>query len=132
MYHPRNDRLLSYARELRSTMTKEERTLWHRFLKSYPLRFRRQEIIGNYIADFYCAAAKLVIELDGSQHFAPGQQLRDAVRTVYPGDLGLTVLRIPNNAVNCDLPAVCAQIEETVRARTGEPEEETPGGRRMD
>ena len=117
MYHPRNNQLLSYARELRKEMTKEERTLWYQFLKSYPLRFRRQEIIGDYIADFYCARAKLVIELDGSQHYEDGQLLRDAVRTVYLNELGLTVLRIPNNAVKRDLRAVCDYIEEAVKAR---------------
>jgi very-short-patch-repair endonuclease len=65
----RNDQLLGSARTLRKNMTKEERHLWFDFLREFPVRFRRQEIIGSYIADFYCAKARLVVELDGSQHY---------------------------------------------------------------
>ena len=127
MYHARNDQLLSNARELRKEMTKEEKTLWYQYLRNYPLRFRRQEIIGSYIADFYCARAKLVIELDGSQHYEDAQRLRDAIRTERLSELGLTVLRIPNNAVNLNLRGVCDCIDETVRALAGETPQ-SPGG----
>ena len=68
---PRNRMLLDNAKELRKSLTKEERHLWYDYLSRYPVRFTRQKIIGGYIADFYCDAAKLVIELDGSQHFTP-------------------------------------------------------------
>ena len=64
-----NPALLSPARELRKNMTKEERHLWYDFLRTYPVKFTKQKIIGNYIVDFYCAKAGLVIELDGSQHY---------------------------------------------------------------
>ena len=57
------------AKQLRKEMTKEERHLWYDFLRSYPVRFSRQKVLGKYIADFYSAEAKLVIELDGSQHY---------------------------------------------------------------
>ena len=67
--HSRNGDLLHNARSLRKSMTREERRLWFDFLHGYPVRFRRQEIFGNYIADFYCPDARLVIELDGSQHY---------------------------------------------------------------
>ena len=63
-----NKQLVPLAKQLRKEMTKEERHLWYDFLRSYPVRFSRQKVLGKYIADFYCAEAKLVIELDGSQH----------------------------------------------------------------
>ena len=59
------------AQNLRKQMTKEERHLWYDFLKSYPVQFKRQYAIGAYIIDFYCFQAKLIIELDGSQHVEP-------------------------------------------------------------
>ena len=64
-----NKQLVPLAKQLRKEMTKEERHLWYDFLRSYPVRFSRQKVLGKYIADFYCAEAKLVIELDGSQHY---------------------------------------------------------------
>lgn len=68
---PRNKNLLGHARTLRKEMTKEERHLWYDFLRRHPLKFYRQKTIGDYIVDFYCDRAKLVIELDGSQHYEP-------------------------------------------------------------
>ena len=64
-------------------MTKEERHLWFDFLRKYPVRFLRQKILGNYIVDFYCASAGVVIEIDGSQHFTADAEERNAVRTEY-------------------------------------------------
>ena len=64
-----NPSLTERAQTLRKNMTKEERRLWYEYLRNYPYRFRRQITFGNYILDFYCAAAKLAIELDGSQHY---------------------------------------------------------------
>ncbi|MGN0629630.1 MAG: endonuclease domain-containing protein [Oscillospiraceae bacterium] len=92
----RNEEMLSRARALRKNMTGEERRLWFCFLKNYPVRFRRQEIIGGYIADFYCRAAKLVIELDGSQHYSDEGILKDRIRTGRIEERGITVMRIPN------------------------------------
>ena len=69
MQIPKNNALLDNARRLRREMTPQERRLWYQFLRSYPVKIYKQRIIGNYIADFYCASAKLVIEIDGSQHF---------------------------------------------------------------
>lgn len=63
-----NKQLVPFARRLRKEMTREERRLWHDFLRSCPVRFSRQKVLGNYIVDFYSAEAKLVIEVDGSQH----------------------------------------------------------------
>ena len=111
MDYKHNKNLVPYAKELRKNMTKEERHLWYDFLRSHPLRFIRQKIIGNYIADFYCAKAQLVIELDGSQHYSPKEQLKDALRTSFLEEYGITVLRFPNNAVTENFRGVCEYID---------------------
>ena len=64
-----NTKLTTNARTLRKHMTKEERHLWYDFLRKYPVRFLRQKVIDNYIVDFYCHDARIIIELDGSQHY---------------------------------------------------------------
>ena len=69
MQSKHNKQLVPLARALRKNMTKEERRLWYDFLRDYPVRFSRQKVLGRYIADFYSAEAKLIIELDGSQHY---------------------------------------------------------------
>lgn len=106
-----NPALTQYARELRKNMTREEKQLWYQFLRSHPLRFLRQKVIDNYIADFYCHDARLVIELDGSQHYETQGLLRDQIRTERMEQRGLTVLRIPNNAVRNNFDGVCAYID---------------------
>jgi len=93
-------------------MTKEERHLWYDYLKLLPITVRRQKVIGTYIVDFYIAEAKLVIELDGSQHFEESGQEKDAQRDAYLESLGLTVLRIPNNAVTENFRGVCEKISQ--------------------
>ena len=75
-----NYRLTGNAKALRKNMTKEERHLWYDFLKTLPFTINRQKVIGMYIVDFYCAEAKLVIELDGSQHYSDGGQQTDKKR----------------------------------------------------
>ena len=112
-----NGELVPLARELRRNMTPEERRLWYDFLRSYPVRFTRQKIIENYIADFYCAAAALVIELDGSQHYEEAGREKDRIRTEHIEKFGLTVLRIPNNEVHSNFRGVCEYIDEAVMAR---------------
>lgn len=98
-------------------MTKEERRLWYCFLREYPIRFYRQKILGKYIVDFYCAEAKLVIELDGSQHYEPVNQELDKKRTDFLREYGLYVIRIPNNSVNNEFDAVCTYIDHEVKKR---------------
>ena len=66
---PRNKKLKGFSRALRKNATPQESRLWYQFLRTYPVRFNRQRIIGNYIVDFYCDKAKLIVELDGSQHY---------------------------------------------------------------
>ena len=100
------------AQELRKNATKEERRLWYEFLKEHPLHFHRQKILGCYIVDFYCPAAKLVIELDGSQHYEEQGILYDRQRTDYlTKDRGLRVLRFTNLEICSDFEAVCDAID---------------------
>lgn len=96
-------------------MTKEERHLWYDFLRSYPVRFSRQKVLGKYIADFYCAEAKLVIELDGSQHYEDRNIKKDADRTAFLEGYGLRVIRIPNNDVGRNFCGVCEYIDGSVK-----------------
>ena len=105
------------AKALRKNMTKEERHLWYDFLKDYPVRFLRQKVIDDYIVDFYCHAARLVIELDGSQHYEPAEQEKDAARTEKIQSRGLLIMRIPNNAVFENFSGVCEYIDRLVRNR---------------
>ena len=91
-----NSKLKSRAQDLRKNMTKEERRLWYEYLSKYPYRFRRQVTCGRFILDFYCAAVKLAIELDGSQHYTPQGQDYDSERTAFfgkPGDSGFAVFQ---------------------------------------
>ena len=101
-------------------MTKEERKLWYRFLRLYPVRFYRQKVLGKYIADFYCAKAKLAIELDGSQHYEEKGQEKDAFRTQYLEGYDLEVLRIANNQLTENFEGVCTYIDCVVKQRIGE------------
>ena len=91
-------------------MTKEERKLWYEFLKELPVNVNRQKVLGSYIVDFYCASAKLVIELDGSQHYELPNMEQDAERDQYLNSLGLTVLRYTNLEVSQNFRGVCEDI----------------------
>lgn len=113
----RNGELVSRARELRRDMTKEERRLWFDYLRTYPVRFSRQKVLGRYIADFYCAQAGLVLELDGSQHYEPEEQEKDAQRTAYLEKYSIHVVRIPNNEVMGNFRGVCEYIDSLVKQR---------------
>ncbi len=110
-----NAGLVSRARQLRKEMTKEERHLWYDYLRSYPNRFTRQKILGHYIADFYCAEAGIVIELDGSQHYEDENMVKDAERTAFLEGYGLKVIRIPNNEVSGNFYSVCEYIDSVVK-----------------
>ena len=111
----KNQKLTPRAREMRKSQTKEENLLWYRFLRKYPHRFRRQYVIGNYIADFFCHRAKLVVELDGSQHYSSQEMDYDAKRTSYLESKGLKVLRFSNRDLLRQFDAVCAAIDQTVK-----------------
>ena len=98
------------ARNLRKNMTRQERHLWYDFLCDLPVRFRRQKQFGEYIVDFYCSSAKLVIELDGMQHFDEEGVKKDNVRDAYLESLGLRVMRIGNHEIDTDFDNVCTAI----------------------
>jgi len=111
---PRNKNLKLKSNILRKNTTKQENRLWYDFLKKHNLQFYRQRIIGNYIVDFYCDKAKLVVELDGSQHFEDENAEYDNLRTEYLKALGLCVLRFSNKDIDDKFKAVCLSIDETI------------------
>ncbi len=118
MQYKHNTHLVPLAKTLRNNMTPEENELWYKFLRLYPVKFLRQKIIGKYVADFYCAKAKLVVELDGSQHNTPEGVKYDMIRTEFLQQFDLLVLRIPNSMIHKDFKAVCAYIDDLVKNRT--------------
>ena len=110
-------KLTSRAQQLRRNMTKEERRLWYEYLRTYPYQFRRQVAVGNYILDFYCAAARLAVELDGSQHFSEAGWKYDQNRTADLENRGILVIRFSNTEVLRNLSGVCRQIDMAIANR---------------
>ena len=110
----KNGKLTALSQTLRRNMTREERHLWYDFLKNQPVIFKRQKVIGNYIVDFFCAEAKLVIELDGSQHYNDAGKAADMVRDQYLKDKGLTVLRYSNLEIAENFAGVCTEIRNHI------------------
>ena len=121
MQSKHNKQLVPLAIQLRKEMTKEERHLWYDFLRSYPVRFSRQKILGKFIVDFYSAEAKLVIELDGSQHYEHDNAQKDSERTEFLRGYGLKVIRIPNNEISRNFRGVCDCIDTAVRQSLSQP-----------
>ena len=113
----KNNQLLGQARKLRRDMTPQERKLWYLFLRTYPLKIYKQRIIDSYIVDFYCAKAKLVIEIDGSQHYSQEGQEHDQRRSEALERYGIQVLRLSNREVNTEFDAVCQMIHQTIQDR---------------
>ena len=118
----KNNDMLDVARRLRREMTPQEQRLWYVFLRKYPVKFYKQRIIESFIVDFYCADARLVIELDGSQHYEDKGIKYDAERTKFLEQNGLTVVRIPNNEINRNFDGVCEYLDSVLksRCRTGD------------
>ena len=114
---PYDKALISKAKTLRKQATPQENLLWYCFLRDYPVRFQRQKTIGHYIVDFYCHKARLVVEIDGSQHYEPQKRENDAQRTAVLEHAGLKVLRYSNREINLEFQAVCRQIDYIVRER---------------
>ncbi len=110
-----NSKLTGNAKALRKNMTKEERHLWYDFLKSLPVTVNRQKVIGNYIVDFYIASSKLVIELDGSQHYEDIGIETDTKRDEFLSNLGIKVLRYSNSDVNQRFESICQDILNHLR-----------------
>ena len=111
-----NKQNISLAKNLRKNMTPWERKLWYLYLRSYPVRFQRQKEIGNYIVDFYCAKAKLVIELDGGGHYTTEQAEKDNRRTKELESMNLNVIRICNLDIGRNFDGVCNYIDLTVKS----------------
>lgn len=111
---PYDSRLKSNSRILRSNMTDAEQKLWQRLRRKQinGWQFYRQKPLGTYIVDFYCAAAHLVIEIDGSQHYEPEHQQADRLRDEYLTGLGLRVLRFDNRQVLLEMEAVVECISK--------------------
>ena len=113
-----NGTLTPNAKTLRKSMTKEERHLWYDFLKALPVTVHRQKVLGNYIVDFYIASAKIVIELDGSQHYESDHQQKDLQRDAYLRQNGYKVLRYSNADINQRFPEVCQDIFNHINKET--------------
>ena len=117
MKHFYNGDLNFIAKKLRRQMTKQERHLWYDFLRSYSIKVYRQRVIDNYVADFYCPAAKLVIELDGGQHYDDAKMIEDEHRSAIIKQYGIQVVRIPNNEVDNNFDNVCTYLDSVVKER---------------
>ena len=111
MNQSNNPKLRSNAQALRKNMTKEERRLWYDFLRGLPVTVNRQKVVGGYILDFYCASAKIAIELDGSQHYKDENREYDKDRDRFLAGKGIKVLRYSNADVNRNFTAVCEDIQ---------------------
>ena len=114
---PRNKKLKGFSRALRNNATEQENRLWYQFLRKYPVRFNRQRVIGDYIVDFYCDKAKLIVDLDVSQHFEKTGKSKDTERDAYLESLSLKVLRFSNSDINENFYEVCTVIDNTVQER---------------
>ena len=110
-----NKENIPLAKVLRKNMTPWERKIWYDFLRNYPVRFQRQKAIGNYIADFYCAKARLVIELDDGGHYTPEQAEKDEQRTYDLSAMNLTVARICNLDIDRNFCGVCEYVDRLVQ-----------------
>lgn len=105
-----NKNLRQYSKELRNNMTKHEKRLWYDFFKKLPFNVKRQQIIGNYIVDFFIPAKNVVIEIDGVQHTMEKNESSDIKRDEYLLSMGITVLRYSNESIDNDFITVCVDI----------------------
>jgi len=111
---PFNKNLKTLARELRKNMTEAETFLWQRIRRKQlkGRQFYRQKNIGDYIVDFYCPSAKLIVELDGGQHYTEEGKRRDQVKDKYLESLGIIVLRFSDREVFKNIEGVLERIFE--------------------
>ena len=108
---------IAFSRGLRKNMTSCERKIWYLFLRNYPLRFQRQKVLGEYIADFYCAKAHLIIEIDGEGHDSIQNVIHDNLRTKYIANRHYRVLRITNEELENNFYETCEYIDHVVQAQ---------------
>ena len=111
-----NSKNISLAKNLRKNATPQEKHLWYDFLAKYAVRFQRQKAIGDFIADVYCHKARLVIEIDGSQHYDEEGEKRDRFRTEILEGYDLMVIRFSNYDINTNFCGVCEYIDVVVKA----------------
>lgn len=116
----KNNRMLETARELRKNMTDHERKLWYLFLKAYPVKIYKQRIIESFIVDFYCASARLVIEVDGSQHYTTQGKEYDKERSKILESYDLKVIRFSNYEIDKEFSNVCEAIDSVIKSRIKE------------
>lgn len=112
-----NKNNIMLAKDLRKKATPQEKHLWYDFLSKYEIRFQRQKAIGYFIADFYCHQARLIIEIDGSQHFTEQGLQKDEFRTEILESYDLMIIRFTNRQINLNFRDVCEYIDEVVRER---------------
>ena len=112
-----DSKLNERAHELRREMTPQERKLWYQFLRTYPVKIYKQRVIRSFIVDFYCASAKLVIELDGSQHYSEHGIAYDDRRSAILESYGLMILRFTNRQIDQEFDAVCRMIDHVITER---------------
>ena len=115
-----NEKNITLAKNLRKNATLQENRLWYGFLSKYEVRFQRQKAIDNFIADFYCHKARLIIEIDGSQHFTEQGQKKDQYRTEFLAGYDLKVIRFTNHQIDTDFFGVCEYVDATVKSALGE------------
>ena len=118
---PYDARLNDRAVDLRREMTPQEKRLWYAYLRTYPVKVYRQRVIEHFIVDFYCPLARLVIELDGSQHYTEQGKCYDEERSQILRAYGLKVLRFSNRDVDRSFDSVCAQIHNIIQERCALP-----------
>lgn len=118
-----NKENIELAKKLRKNATPQEKRLWYDFLSKYEIRFQRQKAIDNFIADFYCHKAKLIIEVDGSQHFTDKGMKNDEIRTDILEGYGLKVIRITNRQISTNFSGVCEYIDTVVKNALGKKNE---------
>jgi len=111
-----NKKNITLAKNLRKNSTPQEKHLWYDFLSKYEIRFQRQKAIDNFIADFYCHKAKLIIEIDGSEHYTEKGIKADNFRTEILEGYDLRVIRFTNRQVDTNFNGVCEHIDTTVKA----------------
>ena len=109
-----NPELKEYAQSLRKNMTKEEKHLWYDFLKKLDVVVNRQKVIDNYIVDFCIPSVRLIIELDGAQHYEPDSKIYDRQRDGYLCGQGYTVLRYTNIDIKSNFDGVCSDILKNI------------------
>ena len=110
-----NKKNVVLAKNLRKNATLQENHLWYDFLSKYEIRFQRQKTIDNFIADFYCHKAKLVIEIDGSNHLTAQNKEKDEFRTSILEGYGLKVIRFTNRQIDKNFDLVCRYIDAVVK-----------------